>query len=154
LLIRGSPYSFTDYFKGLENAEAVHKIFGARTEEILRSLKVEFTWMGGYMWVNGANGHIVISSRYLREGDKTEIYLDLIHELVHVRQFIDGKELFDENLSYVDRPTEIEAYKHAVEEARRLGLNDEKIYQYLRAEWMSQYDLERLAKVLRVKCSG
>lgn len=104
------------------------------------------------MWVNDRNGHLMISSRYLNSGNKIDIYLDLIHELVHVRQFMEGQELFDEHYSYVDRPTEVEAYRHAVEEARRIGLSDERICQYLKTEWMSRDSLERLARILKVRC--
>jgi hypothetical protein len=39
-----------------------------------------------------------------------------------------------------------------VEEARNLGLSDEKICQYLKTEWMSEADLRRLARALNVKC--
>lgn len=147
-----STYAFTDYFKGMEKVEAVRRIFGDKTEEVLRNLKVEFTWIGGYMWVNGKDGHLMISSSYLNEGSKIDIYLDLIHELVHVRQFLQGRELFDEHYSYIDRPTEVEAYRRAVKEARRIGLSDERICQYLKTEWMSMQDLKRLAAILKVNC--
>jgi hypothetical protein len=132
--------------------EAVREIFGERTEDVLRSVKVEFTWFGGYMWVNGRDGHLMISANYLKNGDKVDIYLDLIHELVHVKQFMEGKELFDIHYSYTERPTEVEAYRHAVHEARKLGFGDERICRYLKTEWMSDEDLKRLAKTLGVKC--
>ena len=104
------------------------------------------------MFVNSTDGHIVVSSRYLNSGDRIDIYLDLIHELVHVRQFMEGKKLFDTEYSYVERPTEIEAYRNAVEEARRLGLTDERICEYLMTEWMSHEDFLRLARTLNVEC--
>lgn len=149
----GTTYRFSDLFKGLEKTEAVRKIFGEETEAILQNLNVRFTWIGGYMWINPRGRSLVISSRYLKEGDKTDIYLDLIHELVHVKQLMEGKELFDVEYDYADRPTEIEAYRHAVEEARRLGLNDEQICEYLKTEWMTHEDLKRLALALNVKCA-
>jgi len=145
-------YTFTDYFKGLENSEAVKEIFGDKTESILRNIKVEFTTFVGYMGTSDDDGHIIISARYLKNGDKVDIHLDLIHELVHVKQFLEGKELFDPHYSYVERPTEIEAYRHAVEEARRMGLNDDRICDYLKTEWMSNEDLKRLAKAMKVEC--
>ncbi len=89
--MQGPTYSLANYFKGLENAEAVSRIFGARTEAILRNFKVQFAWIGGCVWVNGATGHLIISSRYLKEGDKTEIHLDLTHELVHVNSWAKEK---------------------------------------------------------------
>jgi hypothetical protein len=152
LRVKGSTYHFTGYFKGLEKVETVRKIFGEKTEEVLANLRVEFTWVRSYMWVSGADGHLTISSYYLNNGDKVDIYLDLIHELTHVRQFMEGKELFDANYNYIDRPTELEAYRYAVEEARHLGLSDERICRYLKTEWMSNEDLKRLAKTLGVEC--
>ena len=145
-------HRFSDYFKGFDKVEAVHRIFGEKTERVLRDLKVEFTWAGGYMGVNSSNGHLMVSSKYLNKGDKTDIYLDVIHELVHVKQFMQGKELFDSHYSYTERPTEIEAYRYAVEEARRLGLSDARICKYLKTMWMSEKELERLASTVDINC--
>ncbi|HKZ95079.1 MAG TPA: hypothetical protein VJ249_10955 [Candidatus Bathyarchaeia archaeon] len=131
----------------------MRQIFGEQTEEILQNLKVEFTWAPGYMWINTEDGSLMVSARYLNGGDKTDIHLDLIHELVHVRQFREGKQLFDVEYDYADRPTEIEAYQHAVREARRLGLNDQQICEYLKTEWMTHQDLKKLANALSVRCA-
>ena len=149
----GTPsYPFLDYFKGFEGIEVVKRIFGEKTEEVLGNLKVEFTSFGGYMGVNPFNGHLMVNPRYLNDGDKLDIYLDLVHELVHIRQLMDGAELFDVSYGYVERPTEIEAYRYTVEEARRLGKSDERICEYLKTEWMSDDDLRQLAKALNVEC--
>ncbi|MCL1976814.1 MAG: hypothetical protein FWG55_01705 [Candidatus Bathyarchaeota archaeon] len=141
---------FLEYFKGFDKVEAVKGIFGEKTTEILSNLKVEFSNINGYMYVDGAEGCIVISKNYLQNGNKTDIYLDLIHELCHVKQFMEGKELFDPKYEYVDRPTEIEAYSYTVQEARRIGLTEERICQYLKTEWMSNSDFRRLAKSVKV----
>lgn len=144
---------FTDYFKGFEKVEAVRGIFGGEPEKVLANLRVEFAGRRGYMGVSEVDGHLIISADYLNKGDIVDIYLDVIHELVHVRQFMEGKELFDHNYEYVERPTEVEAYRFAVGEARRLGLSDERICEYLKTEWMSDDDLKRLAKTVNVKCT-
>ena len=89
----------------------------------------------------------------MNNGDKIDIYLDLVHELVHVRQFLEGKELFNNRYDYIDRPTEIEAYRYAVEEAKSLGLSNERICRYLKTEWMSNEELKRLAKTLSINCT-
>jgi hypothetical protein len=141
---------FSEYFKGLQKVEAVKGIFGEKTGEVLSHLTVEISWMMGYMYVDGSDGHLVISKGYLNSGNKTDIYLDLIHELCHVKQFMEGKELFDPRYDYVDRPTEIEAYRYAVQEARRLGLSEERIRCYLWTEWMGEDDFKRLAKSVNV----
>src|SRR3989442_8063858 len=57
-------------------------------------------------------------------GKRRDIYLDVVHELVHVRQFREGKQLFPEGFNYPDAPTEIEAYKVCIAEGRRLGMTD------------------------------
>jgi hypothetical protein len=146
-------YLFTDYFKGFEKVEAVRGIFGKNTDAVLGNLRVEFAGMRGYMGVSNVDGHLLISTLYLKKGDMVDIYLDMIHELVHVKQFMEGKELFDDRFSYEERPTEIEAYRHAVEEARRLGLSDARICNYLKTEWMTDEEFKRLAETVNVDCS-
>jgi len=111
----------------------------------LSNLKVQFMWFG-YMGVDDNDGHLIVNKSYLSSGDKTDIYLDVVHELCHVKQHLDGKELFNPRYDYVDRPTEVEAYRYAVKEAKRLGLSDERILRYLQTEWMSDEDLKRLVK--------
>ena len=149
---KASTLPFTDYFKGFEQVEAVKHLFGKKTEEVLDNLRVEFlgaAW--AYMAVSDLDGHLIISVDYLKNGDFTSLYLDIIHELTHVKQFMDGKELFDGGFSYVDRPTEIEAYRNSVEEAKRLGIDDKTILEYLKTEWMSEEDHSKLAQALNVK---
>lgn len=148
---KATTHPFTDYFEGFEKVEAVRRIFGEKTEEVLKSLRVEFFSRRSYMGVSDDDGHLLVSAYYLNNGDLIDIYLDIIHELVHVRQFMEGKKLFDDHFSYVERPTEVEAYRVAVEEARRLKLSDERILQYLKTEWMSDKDLKQLAKTVNVK---
>jgi hypothetical protein len=145
---------FAQYFRNFENVEAVKGIFGEKTSEVLGHLTVEISWIMGYMYVDGGDGHLVISKNYLNNGNKTDIYLDLIHELCHVKQFMNGKELFDPRYEYVDRPTEIEAYRYTVKEARRLGLSEERICRYLRTEWMNDEDFLRLAKAVNVQVAS
>jgi hypothetical protein len=144
-------HAFTDFFEGFERIEAVRQIFGDKTEEVLGNLKVEFSGRRGYMGVSELDGHIIISAHYLNNGDILDIYLDVIHELVHVRQFMEGRELFDNNYSYVERPTEIEAFRHVVGEARKMGLDDRRICEYLKTEWIDEEEFKKLAKTLNVE---
>jgi len=145
-------HPFTDYFKGFEDIETVKEVFGERTEETLCNLKVVFTSLVKYMMVNPINGNIVINSHYFKNGDKKHVYLDLIHELVHVRQYLEGKNLFDSNYRYINRPTEIEAYHYAVKEAKKLGLNNKQIHEYLKIEGMNEEDLNKLTINLCIQC--
>jgi len=141
--------TFMEYFKGFEKNSAVRGIFGEETEQVLRNLKVEFIWFG-YMGVDDTDGHLMVNERYLNSGDKADIYLDIVHELCHVKQHMEGRELFDPRYDYVDRPTEIEAYRYAVVEAKRIGLSSERIREYLKTEWMSDEDLDRLIRNMDV----
>ncbi len=145
---------FSNFFKDFQKVKAVRGIFGEKTDEVLSHLTVEISWVMGYMYVDSSDGHLVISKGYLNNGDKIDIYLDLIHELFHVKQFMEGKELFDPHYDYVDRPTEIEAYRYCIQEARRLGLSEERIRCYLWTEWMSEEDFKRLAKSVNVQLAN
>lgn len=130
-------HRFLDYFQGFENVAAVRANWGERTEAVLKDLRVEFfTMRFAYMGVSEEDGHLMVSTHYLQHGEERDIYLDVVHELVHVRQFMEGKEFFPEGIEYADLPTEIEAYQVAVAEARRLGMDDEEIREYLRVPWM------------------
>ncbi len=147
-------HQFTDYFVGFDKVDAVREIFGENTGKVLNDLKVEFyssRW--GYMGVSDHDGHLLVSAHYLKTGEERSLYLDVIHELVHIRQFMEGQELFDDRFEYVNRPTEVEAYKHAVKEARRIGLTEDEILDYLRTNWIEDEQLAALAEAVGVKAS-
>ena len=96
------------------------------------------------------DGHVNIGKEYLAHGEEEYLYLDILHELVHVRQFREGRELFDTKYEYVERPTEVEAYEFVVREARILGFSDARIYDYLQVEWVTKGQQEDLARRLGV----
>jgi hypothetical protein len=151
-IIRLRYERFQDHFKGFEDVDAVRAIFGPKTKAVLRSLKAEFfssKW--GYMGVSDEDGHLVVSTHYLRTGNRRDIYLDVVHELVHVRQFHEGKELFPRGFNYPEAPTEIEAYRACIAEGRRLGMTDRELFQYLKVEWMDDADVRKLARNVGVK---
>jgi len=140
---------FTDYFKGFEKNRAVIGIFGKETKAVLNNLKIDFIWFG-YMGVSDDDGHLMVNKRYLSTGRKQDIYLDVIHELCHVKQHMEGRDLFDPLYDYVDRPTEIEAYRYAVQEAKRIGLSAAEIRVYLKTEMMSNAVLDILIRNMGV----
>lgn len=147
-LPKGVPpdlHPFTEYFQGFEKVGVIRELFGARTEEVLSSLKVEFfsaRW--GYMSTSDQDAHLLISTYHLDHSDFRTVYLDVVHELCHVKQFFDGRTLYDDRFSYVDSPVEVEAYKTTVQEAKRLGMSDAEIAEYLRVEWNSDEDQKKL----------
>lgn len=141
-------YPFTYMFKGFENVAAVKRLFGKDTRGVLSKLKVELfesAW-GGYLWINNKNKAIVCNLHYIKTGDKRHVYLDVIHELVHIKQSMNGQNLFDENYEYVDAPTEIEAYRIAAEEAKRIGMTKKEIIDYLKVDWVKEKGFRRLLK--------
>lgn len=149
---RDAPVSllpFTDFFQGFEKVEAVRSIFGKDTERVLKDLKVEFfSAKFGYMSVSDEDGHLLISSYHLKNSEYRVVYLDVVHELFHVKQFMEGQKLFPEGFEYVDSPIEVPAYRLTVEEARRIGMTSAEIAEYLKVEWVSPEQHERLLKTL------
>ncbi len=106
--------------------------------QFLSSVEVEVDSFQGYMWVDPDEGCVKISEEYLRNAEEISLYLDLIHEVVHMRQLSQGKELFDKTYTYDQRPTELEAYRVTLNEARRLGCSDEFLREYLRVPWITE----------------
>jgi hypothetical protein len=144
-------YPFTKFFKGFEENPAVRSLFGRQTPRVLAGVKVEFfSARFGYMGTSDVDGHLIISTHHLRDSDFRTVYLDLVHELCHVRQFRKGRPLFYPKLSYVDAPSEIEAYRFTVKEGRRIGMRDRELLEYLKVEWISPAELRRLARHCKV----
>jgi len=145
-------HHFAKYFKGFENVEAVRRTFGPRTAQVLRTVKVEFfTSRWGYMGVSDDDGHLVVSTHYLTHGNPRDIYLDVVHELVHVKQHRNGRPLFHNRWTYENRPTELEAYRVCTEEGRRLGMTDRELVRYLKVPWLDDGEFSQLARNLGLK---
>jgi len=145
-------YPVTEVFKGLEKSPGFKRFMPSKHEgkEFLTKTFVQIVPEDLYMYTDDEDGHVNVGLEYLIKGEAVYLYLDILHEFVHVKQFMEGKELFDRSKQYVDRPTEVEAYQFVVDEARRLGLSDEKIFDYLQVEWISTRQHERLARKLGV----
>ena len=146
-------YNLRDVFSGLDDVEPLIKGLGdsATLTQILDRTRVSLKDEDGYMYVNDQDGSLVVGLDYLQSGEEAHLYLDVIHELVHVKQFLQGRNLFDRRYNYVDRPTEIEAYRCCVEEGRKIGMSDRAIAEYLYVEWITRADHARLLETLRVK---
>jgi hypothetical protein len=142
-------FPFTDYFIGFEKVAAVKSLFGPKTAQVLKDLKVEFFSLRfGYMSVSDEDGHILISTHHLKNAEMKVVYLDVVHELFHVKQFMEGKNLFQNEFEYVDSPIEVPAYKFTIEEAKRIGMKTEDIIEYLKVEWVTEEQHARLVKTL------
>lgn len=91
---------------------------------------------------------IVIGIGHLRESPAFTLFLDIFHELRHVLQRQAGAQLFGSGESYVRRPTEVDAYRFVVKEARDMGVSDAFLRDYLRVEWIDDKEfLELLSAV-------
>jgi hypothetical protein len=148
-------YRLLEVFTGLEDAESLHTYVGnsKQLRHILEKTDVTLSQDTSYMYVNDVDGSLVVGLEYLRTADAHYLYLDAVHELVHIKQYVDGRELFDENYSYVDRPTEVEAYQCTVKEARKMGMADDDIAEFLYVEWITRKEHARLLKTLGVVLS-
>lgn len=146
-------YRLPEIFDGLDDSPAMIELVQEPEERnhILNETVIDLVDSEGYMYVEQSDGRLVVGTQYLREASEQFLYLDAIHELVHVKQFRQGADLYDSRYSYVDRPTEIEAYKLTVKEARRLGMSDSEIADYLLVDWITRKERDKLAKRLGVR---
>jgi len=150
--VKAGKHAILDVFPGLDRSAAFRGIFpdGLR-EQVLHDCQIDVMPEDIVHVHRRRGGHVVAGLGYLKEGDEKILYLDVLHELTHIRQWHAGRELWDRRYNYVDRPTEIEAYRVAVDEARSLGMTDREIADYLRVEWTSREEHERLCKHLGVR---
>ena len=146
------PKRLTTVFPGLEADPNFRAIFndGLRAK-VLAETKVNLVPEDSYAYIDDEKGWVNLGLSYLKTGEERILYLDILHELTHIRQWHEGKELWDRRYNYVDRPTEVEAHQVAVDVARNLGMNDREIADYLRVEWTSREEHERLCRRLGVR---
>lgn len=140
-----SVLPFVEVFKGFERVQAIREVFGDDTDEIIGRLKVTLVpsqYM--YMGVSDYDGNLNVGTNHLRHSDLRTLYLDVVHELFHVGQYMKDKEWFGrEHRKYLRKtgfdvslyyrsPIEIPAYRHAVIEAQRIGMSHDEIVEYLK----------------------
>lgn len=152
-LLEPGQYGLEEVFAEIRCCDVLPSIF-ADTEEIDRvvtGIRVLVADMPHEMFVDNDDASITIGLAHLRQASDEFLYLDIIHELCHVKQHFQGRNLYDRSKSYVDRETEIEAYILTVREARRIGLDDQAIANYLRVSWITPREHKRLLARLGVK---
>ena len=145
-------YLLTDVFADIRTYGILSAIFADAEEidRVIAHIKVFVVDRSHEMFVNNDDASITIGLKHLRCASDEFLYLDIIHELCHVKQHLQGRNLYDRSKAYVDRETEIEAYQVTVQEARRIGLNDDTISNYLRVPWITPEDHKRLVRKLDV----
>ena len=151
---RVGKHALTAVFRGIDDSLSLRKLYPrtAERQKFLEGSRLQVSPQDMYCYVDDEDdGLVVIGRNHLQKSEERVLYLDILHELVHVKQFHEGRELFDRRYHYVDRPTELEAYALGVQEARRLGMTDAAIFDYLEVPWVSKADMERLAARLGVR---
>jgi hypothetical protein len=93
---------------------------------------------------------IVVGRGHLRESPAMLLYLDIYHELCHILQRQAGANLWEPGVGYVERRTEIDAYRFVVEEAKALGVSPEYLREYLKVEWISAKEHAKLLEAVGV----
>ncbi|NQT68076.1 MAG: hypothetical protein HQ552_00680 [Desulfobacteraceae bacterium] len=146
-------YKIADIFPEIIAKPILAEIFRSKQEieNVIANTKVIIINRHHEMSVDNQDGTITIGLNHLQQSDTEILYLDIIHELVHVRQQRDGLDLYDKTKAYVDRLTEIDAYALTVKEARRIGFTEAQILNYLQVEWITPQEHRRLAKRLDVE---
>jgi hypothetical protein len=109
----------------------------------------------GFRMVESTEDEIVVARSHLTNSPTMDVYLDVIHEFLHILQRKHGRELWPGvKVPYVDRPTEVEAYAFSVAEARRLGVPDSYLREYLHVTWIRRSEYLRLLRHLGVTSKG
>jgi len=145
-------YHLADVFADIRTYGILTAIFADAEEidSVMAHTKVFVADRPHEMFVDNDDASITIGLKHLRCASDEFLYLDIIHELCHVKQQMQGRNLYDRSKAYVDRDTEIEAYLVTVQEARRIGLNDDAISCYLRVSWITPEEHKRLVRSLDV----
>ena len=146
-------YKLSEVFAGLESSSALRKVFGKRAQmlKVIEHLKLKVERGDSGLWLDRDTGTVCIGTKFLTAAKSDFLYLDVVHVLVHVRQFLEGKELYDQAFEYVDRPTELEAYRTTVAEARRIGMEEDEILKYLRMDAADDSELGKLMEKIGVR---
>jgi hypothetical protein len=145
-------YRLMDVFADIRTYGILLAIFADAEEidRVMANTKVFVVDQPYEMYVNNDDAAITIGLTHLRRASDEFLYLDIIHELCHVKQHLQGRNLYDRSKAYVDRETEIDAYRVTVQEARRIGLNEDAIANYLRVSWITPEEHKRLTHSLDV----
>lgn len=149
--LRPGTYQLSKVIYGMEKFGVLRSIFGKDPKKVVANTKVILSRKDVYAYIDVPRRSIAIGHKYYKSASEMYLCLDVIHELVHLRQLSEGHDLFDPSFEYVDRPTEIEAYKVAASQARKFGLKGRALRKYLEVDWVPKKESDRLLRRLRVK---
>ena len=141
-------YKIPQAFPDLREDPMMVEIFGSvdAVNETLDTINLNLMDVPHYMNANNDDGTINVGLGHLRNSEAEVLYLDILHELYHVNQLKEGVDLYPKGVAYADRTTEIEAYAFGVKVARKIGMTDKEILDYLWVEWISPDENKVLAR--------
>ena len=144
-------HRYLELFPRADESPGLHRIEpdAKKRGALLREALVNINPGPGFAYIDVEMPCIVLAEEYYRTGTDLDLYLDLLHELTHIRQHHEGFDLWDERFAYVDRITEVEGYAVAVEEGRRLGMGAHEVTAHLTNPWMSADDVRKLEQNIR-----
>jgi hypothetical protein len=144
--LSGGLHPYRSLLPRIEESPAARRVESPTTPIglLVDSARVQIRRREGFCYVDVKIPAIVLSEDYYFKANPLDLYLDLVHELTHLRQLAEGENIWDHSLDYVDRPTEIEGYAVAVEEGIRLGLDEDDVLRHLSNPWMSNEEVARL----------
>jgi hypothetical protein len=154
--IAGGIYRLSDICPNVSTVPEIAQMLEERklSSEFIDNIEIEIEDpCDYYAYVNDKEGRIMLCKEHLSKSDEKVVYLDIVHETVHIIQLHDGRNLFDRRYRYSRRPTEIEAYRVAVNEGRRIGMKEQELFDYLKVEWISEEEHRELASKLGVRPS-
>jgi hypothetical protein len=148
--VKSGQYGLEEIFADIYSYDILRAIFADAKEfdKVMKHTRVFVVDRPHVMSVDNDEGSISIGLEYLKSASDEFLYLDIIHELCHVKQHLQGRNLYNRHKAYVDRETEIEAYQITVQEARRIGLKDKDICNYLHVSWITPEEHRRLVRRL------
>ena len=141
-------YKITEVVGGLENSVALKGIYGCKLKKILNTTYVDVVSKPWQIWVDRETKRTTVNKDYLSETESGILYLDFVHEMIHIWQIVEGEDVFDRNVSYADASTEIEAYRYTIEDAKRIGFSRIDMVNYLKVRWITDKEHSRLVKAV------
>jgi hypothetical protein len=100
------------------------------------------------IWVDRETKRTTVNKDYLSETESGILYLDFVHEMIHIWQIVEGEDVFDRSVGYADASTEIEAYRYTIEDAKRIGFSRIDMVNYLKVRWITDKEHSRLVKAV------
>lgn len=144
--LASGEYPFSALLPRITESPAVRRIATSTIplDVVLKTARVHIQGGEGYIRIDDKIPAIVLMEDYYHRGNDLDLYLDLLHELTHLRQLAEGHALWDNRFPYVDRATEIEGYAVAIEEGMRLGMSKSDIFRHMSNPWMTRADVRHL----------